>query len=364
VDPKIVAAMVAAVGSLLVAIVTAIFSWRAQRRLKTADHEHADALAKLNAQLEQQANEDKARRDYEYEARKRLYESCAPLQFQLAERCEELLHRIYSLARTARRGELEPGTGWLSHAYVSQKPYYLRSTFHRFFAPIALFHLLQEQLTAVDMTLDPDIERQYNLAKYLVWSWTDHFEIARAQPALDYDPHASNISAATRKKQAAGYRMQGVPAGILEGLGQALIVQKPDTAPRIMRFGEFDDAWSDPTSAVHKAFEPMAEWAYDFHPATHPVLWRILVTQLLICGTFASGGIRRGHNHDATPPFPAWREITSEIRDGLDWRRPSSKASDEDIGTAIAAAQSYLRLHLDQFFPEPKAARANAALSL
>src|SRR5512133_394354 len=123
-DPKIIAAIVTAVASLLVAIATAILARRAQRQL----HKHAVELEQLKAQFVRRASQDQARQDYEYEARKRLYQSCAPLQFQLASRCEDLLHRIYSLARAARRGELEPGTGWLSEAYVSRNPYYFRST--------------------------------------------------------------------------------------------------------------------------------------------------------------------------------------------------------------------------------------------
>ena len=94
---QIWAALIAAVASLIVAIVTAFKTYRAQQ-----------ALARLDSQLQEQRAERDARRDYEYEAKKRLYTQCEPIIFQAMELAENFRHRVLSLARSARTGDLLP----------------------------------------------------------------------------------------------------------------------------------------------------------------------------------------------------------------------------------------------------------------
>ena len=49
------------------------------------------ALEKIKNDLEIKKDEQTARRDYEYEARKRLYQECEPILFQFAELSESAL---------------------------------------------------------------------------------------------------------------------------------------------------------------------------------------------------------------------------------------------------------------------------------
>jgi hypothetical protein len=56
-------------------------------------------LEKIKNDLEIKKDEQAARRDYEYEARKRLYQECEPILFQFVELSESALKRIYALAR-------------------------------------------------------------------------------------------------------------------------------------------------------------------------------------------------------------------------------------------------------------------------
>ena len=67
------------------------------------------SLERLKNELEIKKDEQSARRDYEYEARKRLYQECEPILFQFSELSESALRRIYALARNAREGNLGPG---------------------------------------------------------------------------------------------------------------------------------------------------------------------------------------------------------------------------------------------------------------
>ena len=103
-------------------------------------------LEKLKSKLEIEKAEQDARRDYEYEAKKRLYQECEPILFQFAELSESALRRIYALARNAKDGNLGPDKYWLSTDH-----YFIRSTTYRLISPMAAFKLLQHRLTNIDL---------------------------------------------------------------------------------------------------------------------------------------------------------------------------------------------------------------------
>jgi hypothetical protein len=140
-------------------------------------------LQKLQAELGEEHAERQARRDYEYEARKRLYQECESLMFQFVELSENALHRIYSLARSTRQDNLPD---WLVNS-----EYYIASTMYYLLAPAVVYKLIQRRLTIVDLTLGRNIGSHYQLAKYLAWSFTADFEFAwglKVAP-LSYDPN-------------------------------------------------------------------------------------------------------------------------------------------------------------------------------
>ena len=68
-NPTILAAIISAAVSVLLTFLNAWIFMRNQRIVKKLEAEQA---------------EQNARRDYEYEARKRLYHECEPLLFQLS----------------------------------------------------------------------------------------------------------------------------------------------------------------------------------------------------------------------------------------------------------------------------------------
>jgi hypothetical protein len=148
---QVVLALLAAATSLVVAWVSYVGQRRTSREQAGLGRQNAALqreLELLRSELADRTAERNARRDYEYEARKHLYEVGEPLLFQLAERAEQALYRIYNLAQATRNGKLAVG-GWLSGP-----GYYMSSTMYRICAPLAVFRLLQERLTVVDLTLD------------------------------------------------------------------------------------------------------------------------------------------------------------------------------------------------------------------
>jgi hypothetical protein len=91
-------------------------------------------MEKIKSEFELKKDEQAAIRNYEYEARQRLYKEFEPLLFLLVEHGESAYRRIYELARTAKQGNLEPGEGW-----IKNNEYFKISTIHRLLLPLAVF---------------------------------------------------------------------------------------------------------------------------------------------------------------------------------------------------------------------------------
>src|SRR5688572_9154609 len=203
-EVEVAAAIVTVGSSLLVSVGTGI--WTAS--FKTQQQLHLKRMEEL---ISQQSKEKGARRDYEYEARKRLYAEFEPMLLPLLEDGETAMHTVVSLARSARNGEiLRDGKGWLN-----APGYYLLSSVYRVLVPLARIMLLKRRLTFVDMRLDSAIARQYLLCKCLALSFTDDFELPRAGTVLEYDPHNSNADK-LRKPKPALFAHQGVSFNVLD----------------------------------------------------------------------------------------------------------------------------------------------------
>src|ERR1700741_4790112 len=97
-SPAVDAAVIAAVTSLIVTLMSQLLGPFGARWLER----HRSAL-------QDAASARTARRDYEYDARKRLYKEVEPLLFQLFEASEHSYFRVKSLARTCRNGNLGKG---------------------------------------------------------------------------------------------------------------------------------------------------------------------------------------------------------------------------------------------------------------
>jgi len=291
----IIVALIAATSSLLVAIISLAWNFAIQRRTlawkNQSDLELAAAKSKideevearkerLRSELSEASVKGKARLDYEYEALKRLYTNVEPLIFQLVDQSEGSMHRIVSLARSARKKEIKPQGGWLG-----EDGYYLRSTTYRLLAPLATFRLIQRKLTIVDLSLDPWMSLQFKLCQQVYYSFTDDFQFARGgvteeekqQPRkLPYAPNAEEWRA-LRRKDPAIYWRQGLPIGVLDQVLDSLAIVDGD-AIRILNFREFDERLN-----ADQAFCATLELAFDvirgFHPQSKPVLWRMLVNQ-------------------------------------------------------------------------------------
>lgn len=336
-DPIIIVALIAALSSLLVAVVGYFSTRRNQKTLSSIQQSNQRELEALKVELAERQAEKDARRDYEYEARKRLYQECEPLLFQLAEVSGDALYRIFSLARSARRGDITPNDGgWLSGA-----GYYMATTVYKLLSPTAYLKLIQRRLTLVDLSLDPKVRAHYMLAKALYDSFIDDFGFASIDPVIEYDPNIKDWKK-RRKEDPQKYWRQGLTWGRLDLASDGLLVREPPDTLRLMNYGEFEEVFSDIDSQLYSVFASLIDVFNDFHPSTRPILWRILITQAHIYKA-----IERASQHKLIDPKQSrdlLQPISSEEgRQALYWYKSDDQETViEEPNAPFDAAWKYL----------------------
>lgn len=345
---KMWVAVIAAVSALAVAVYNSIATFRAQRRLE-----------KLRADFAQQNAERDARRDYEYEARKRLYAECEPLLFDLYELAVGAMKRVHSLARAARDGNIRTdGTGWLDGGGDA---YYLLSTVYKLVSPLVVFKVIQRHLTLIDLSLDNRIREQYLLTRCAYFAFTADFKLAKTDPRLPYDPNeefgAEGAEAVEQKRrdEPARYCRQGFSVGRLDNAIEALLVADGKGRLRGMSFGEFESAYNDPASSMRKRFQPALDLFVGFHPQTRPVLWRILVTQLHLYRTVVENSETDFQRPSAPSPFAP---VPPDEHERYDWRRRDARPPETNamVEQPFCVAAKYLEKRLAAHAPAGRAA--------
>jgi hypothetical protein len=364
-------ALIAGLFSLIVAVASAYFTYENNKRTNGLNAELAKLQADLNKdladhtgtvnkQLEEFKNnlgdnaaEKQARRDYQYEARKRLYEEVEPLLFQIVERADSALGRIRGLARTAGSGDLGPG-GWLSTTGRQVDDYYRLSTIYRLMTPLVVVRLIQNRITLVDLTVDHSVRLYYVLGKRLYVLFTEDFTLAQQEPKIEYNPYrvdAESMSVENPKQ----YKQQGIVSGRLDNMIEALTTRDADDGKtvRCMTFGEFESTFADEKSAVYANFVELDHLARDFHPATSPVLWRILIAQAFIYQTLIDTyRTRLGRKADLETSASTKDEFRLADLDStrFDWRHNPNEATDDEVlRDPFAVAKAYIcdRLQAD-----------------
>lgn len=232
--------------------------------------QHRD-LELLRADLGARRAEQDAFLVYQFEARKRLYEQCEPLLFQLELTAEDGLSRIRNLAGANRRDNLG-AEGWLSQNY------YRLSTYYKLLAPLAVFRLLNRRLGLIDLALDTRVYKKYLVARCLYEVLGDDFDLAKACRIDGYDPH-KDTTPEERDADPSRLRKQGVPEGILANAVDALVCVDAQQRDRLRTFGEFERAYFEdaPVKAAVQRIAYLFEG--NFTAESRPVLWGALLAQ-------------------------------------------------------------------------------------
>src|ERR1044072_613687 len=327
--------------SLIVAIISLIVNSKTQSNLKTLEFENNKKLAEINANLEKSKSEDDARRDYDYDARKRLYKECEPLFFRLTEASINALYRVVSLARTARWGALGPE----KPSWLGKKEYYMASTVYTLLLPVAIFRLIQNKLTMVDLTVDKRISDQYSLAKWIYLCLTEDFELAEIEPALPYKPFTPGWEtkrlASTRE-----FWREGIGQGRLDAAVGEIIITDTAGQERVLTFGEFEKKFY---AEDNNQFHPFGDIFLNFHPADRPVLWRILITQALLFVKLVDTSYM---SQDTFTLYLSHipRDLEGADLNSLNWTPGQDLTENKELAESIKVAKAYLKKRLSPLF--------------
>jgi hypothetical protein len=284
----------ASIAVSMVSLATAVWSNIRTERARRDQNATAAELERLKSSLSNENDAAKAKRDYEYEARKRLYAELYPLAFHLHEAALGAQNRIRNLALAARGGWLLPGpNNWMTGG----DPYYITSVIYSLIAPLAVYDLMTRKLTLLDLTLDHELQRQHFIARRSYEALRSDFDLIdpRYPPlvlgpgSLGYAPPEQRPTALPGEQEQRWTWRQGLYSGQISQAVDALLTTT-GTATRVMSYAEFakaldhadlrtDDKAGGTAGVMKNALRPIADVFRDFHPARRPVTWRILLTQ-------------------------------------------------------------------------------------
>jgi hypothetical protein len=244
------------------------------------------SLERFKSELAREDAAIRAKVDYEYDARRRLYARFDPALFQLLDLAEYALEQISSLTETARWQEFVPAENEPGRAVgrpTLVKPNYAAvSTVYGLYAPMVIIRSISRQLTLVDLSLDRRMELQYFLAARLYGTFKDDNKLAALDPAVPYEPFHPDWRR-LRLENPSKHWWQGLTMGRLEGVLDLLTVTSSDDSQRLASFGEFEQRWDtclqadDERGRKHLAAASNA--LLGFRPDHRAVYWRVLIAQ-------------------------------------------------------------------------------------
>jgi hypothetical protein len=148
--------------------------------------------------------------------------------------------------------------------------------------PLAIYALLSEKITLVDLTFDERVNEVYILAEAAYQVHLNDYKIAAIPPILTYDPVVP-CWREKRAKEPAIYWWQGLTRGRLDPAIEICIHRD---AGRLTTFNEFENRYLElfelPQDSRSKSLGLFCNPLYNFRPEDRPVFWRMLMCQLLI----------------------------------------------------------------------------------
>ncbi|MGF6808366.1 hypothetical protein OKW30_003492 [Paraburkholderia sp. Clong3] len=212
--------------------------------------ERAEVDASIKITVETALAESAAGRNYEWEARKRLYTVVSPLHFQLLLACRDLAARIN-----------EHG---IHPTYAMQMgSYYGQSTLYRILRPLAICELVERQITVADFSVDSigmEILRFYK-ASMSIFSGA---HVVGQHPKAIWDRQEEHIF------------YHSISSAV-----DHLIV-----SDRCMRFSEFENLLlsGDLADNLH----PFPEILESFSVDKKPIFWVRLISYAVLCANFVN----------------------------------------------------------------------------
>ncbi|TPQ31040.1 hypothetical protein C2U70_25110 [Bradyrhizobium guangdongense] len=229
----------------------------------------------IRKEIETQLGEGAAQRQYELEARRRLYLAIGPLRFQLMLACRDLTGRIQSFAFTQRY-------------HMNLASYYGRSTLYRILRPIAICELIEEQIALADFSIDPSAIDCLRFRRTITRTFSGD-ELPCDHPQINWD-----------------VQEQHVFADAISSCARRLIATSD--GKRVLRFDEFEEQLDNEGATIVAPFDSLL---IDFTTAAKPIFWIRLVSYANACNRLVS---RLGGPEFASSEFP----VEEALKQGKD----------------------------------------------
>lgn len=231
-------------------------------------HDKALFEGTIKREVETQLGQIAAQRQYEYEARRRLYTAIGPLRFQLLLACRDLAGRIESFH--ARE-----------HYRMDIANYYGRSTLYRLLRPLSIAELVERQVGVADFAVEPSavVCLRFRRTITRILSGDD---LVRGLPGVDWSGQFEHVFADS-----------------LAACAQALIQREPSGVERVLRFDEFNARLDKEGFGFVSPFDSLLD---QLEVKSKPILWLRLVAYGHACNALID---RLGPGLDfESRPFP------------------------------------------------------------
>lgn len=209
--------------------------------------------AEIRKEVEAHLADLTADREYELEARKRLYLAIGPLRVQLLLACRDLCARI-----------TQHGTREQCSTDIEQ--YYGRSVLYRLLRPLALGELAERQISYADFSVDPAAIELLKFKRAAFSAFTGRTPI-RDHPRAIWSKQIEHVYFDNLSRAA-----------------NALIIPEAHDKVRVMRFDEFENFLRERENLWQIA--PFPRLLQDFQIQTKPILWTRLVCYGYICNDY------------------------------------------------------------------------------
>lgn len=326
-DLKDVATVAGAVATIVSASITGILAVFLKKR---ADMQ----TEKLRAELSDRSTLTTARVDYEYEARKRLYKEVEPMLFLAHRAVSSLSGRLTGMVDRIRDGRIgtDRKSTWMHDAY------YQRSTAYRLLLPMVYSKILSQKLSELDFTLDPVIGRKCTALALFQDIFVDQFDLAGVKGSeIPYDPYADGRDEERDESVGRFRSFQGLVRGEVECLLSVMVPAADQARQCPIEWYVFEKELENNQTAMSKAYVPLRDLLIDFHPSTHPVVWRALLAFLFLSEFYVGARLIDTSEYDQVISKYSWQQF--------DFRLPGQSWIDDDamVRSHFDAARDYVR---------------------
>ncbi|KAA1161449.1 hypothetical protein [Pseudoalteromonas distincta] len=221
-------------------------------RKRDLNQESLKLSGTVKKEVESYLGEQSATREYELEAKKRLYKALGPLRFQLLLACRDIAHRI-------------EGHGSGKAYEMSSSNFYGRNTIYRILKPLAISELIESQVAYTDFSVDGSALDSLLFKKSCSLAFAGA-EVSCNHPDIDWSNQSEHLFFDTLTEAA------------------SVLIFKEESTLRTLTFYEFNAQYDDLIS--NSGLLTISRIIEGFTMSSKPLFWLRLVSFGHICREF------------------------------------------------------------------------------